>query len=60
MGSIPTNRCNLIHCALCMVVTFGGIALAYLNLNAEFVGFAQLLVYVGAVALLIVIRGAFF
>jgi NADH-quinone oxidoreductase subunit J len=45
---------NLVHCALCMVATFGGIALMYLNLNAEFVGFAQLLVYVGAVAILIV------
>ncbi len=45
---------NLVHCALCMVVTFAGIALTYLKLNAEFVGFAQLLVYVGAVAILIV------
>ncbi len=45
---------NLIHCALCMIVAFGGIALTYLKLNAEFVGLAQLLVYVGAVAILIV------
>lgn len=45
---------NLVHCALCMVMAFGGIALTYLKLNAEFVGLAQLLVYVGAVAILIV------
>ncbi|MDB6024253.1 MAG: dehydrogenase subunit [Verrucomicrobiales bacterium] len=45
---------NLVHCALCMVMTFAGIALTFLQLNAEFVGLAQLLVYVGAVAILIV------
>ena len=45
---------NLVHCALCMVMTFAGIALTFLHLNAEFVGLAQLLVYVGAVAILIV------
>jgi NADH-quinone oxidoreductase subunit J len=39
---------NLIHCA------FVGLAATYLNLNAQFVGFAQILVYVGAVAILIV------
>ena len=45
---------NLVHCAFCTVATFAGIALTYLKLNAEFVGLAQLLVYVGAVAILIV------
>ena len=45
---------NLVHCALCLVATFGGIALTYLHLNAEFVGMAQVLVYVGAVAILVV------
>jgi NADH-quinone oxidoreductase subunit J len=44
---------NLVHCALALAVTFGGLAAIYLQLNAEFVGFAQLLVYVGAVAILI-------
>jgi NADH-quinone oxidoreductase subunit J len=45
---------NLVHCALSLVVTFAGLAALYLQLHAEFVGFAQVLVYVGAVAILIV------
>lgn len=45
---------NLIHCALAMAAAFGGIALIYLQLDAQFVGFAQILVYIGAVAILIV------
>jgi NADH-quinone oxidoreductase subunit J len=45
---------NLVHCALAVVVAFAGLAAAYLQLNAQFVGFAQVLVYVGSVAILIV------
>lgn len=45
---------NLVHCALSVAVTFVGLALLYLQLGAEFVGFAQIVVYVGAVAILIV------
>lgn len=45
---------NLVHCALALVVAFAGLAAAYLQLDAQFVGFAQILVYVGAVAILIV------
>lgn len=45
---------NLIHCSLALVVAFAGLAAAYLQLNAQFVGFAQLLVYVGAVSILVV------
>jgi NADH-quinone oxidoreductase subunit J len=45
---------NLVHCALCAAGAFAGLAALYLQLNAEFAGFAQLLVYVGAVAILIV------
>jgi NADH-quinone oxidoreductase subunit J len=45
---------NLVHCALCLTVTFAGLAALYLQLDAEFVGFAQVLVYVGAVAILLV------
>ena len=44
---------NLVHCALCTILTFAGLAAIYLQLNAQFVGFAQILVYVGAVAILI-------
>ena len=45
---------NLVHCALSLAVTFVGLAALFLQLNAQFVGFAQILVYVGAVAILIV------
>src|SRR6201995_1039384 len=45
---------NLVHCALAAAVAFGGLAAAYLQLDAQFVGFAQILVYVGAVAILLV------
>ena len=45
---------KLVHCALALTVAFAGLAAFYLQLNAQFVGFAQLLVYVGAVAILIV------
>jgi len=45
---------NLVHCALCLVGTFTGLAALYLQLGAQFVGLAQILVYIGAVAILIV------
>ena len=45
---------NLVHCALALVGAFAGLAALYLQLGAQFVGFAQILVYVGAVAILIV------
>jgi NADH-quinone oxidoreductase subunit J len=44
---------NLVHCALCLTVSLIGLALLYLQLGAEFAGFVQVLVYVGAVAILI-------
>ena len=46
---------NTVHCALALSVAFSGIALLFLNLDAQFAGWAQLLVYVGAVAILVVI-----
>ncbi|HEV7924176.1 MAG TPA: NADH-quinone oxidoreductase subunit J [Verrucomicrobiae bacterium] len=45
---------NLVHCALCAAGAFAGLAAIYLQLDAEFVGFAQVLIYVGAIAILIV------
>lgn len=45
---------NLVHCALSTVVALAGLAMLFLQLGAEFLGFAQVLVYVGAVAILIV------
>lgn len=45
---------NLVHCVLALAMSFAGIAAFYLQLDAEFIGFAEILVYVGAVAILIV------
>lgn len=45
---------NLVHCALALTVAFLGLALLFLRLDAQFAGFAQILVYVGAVAILVV------
>jgi NADH-quinone oxidoreductase subunit J len=45
---------NLVHCALCLALSFLGVAGLFLQMNAGFVAFAQILVYVGAVAILIV------
>ncbi len=45
---------NLVHCALALTVAFAGLALLFLQLDAQFAGFAQILVYVGAVAILVV------
>jgi len=45
---------NLVHCALAVTLAFLGLALMFLQLDAQFAGFAQILVYVGAVAILVV------
>lgn len=45
---------NLIHSVLAITVTFAGLAVIYLLLGAQFIGLAQILVYVGAVVILIV------
>lgn len=43
-----------VHCVLALVLAFMGLAGLYLQLGAQFLGFAQILIYVGAVAILIV------
>lgn len=43
---------NLVHCALALALSFLGLAALYLQLDAQFAGFAQVLVYIGAVAIL--------
>jgi NADH-quinone oxidoreductase subunit J len=45
---------KLVHCALALTVAFAGLATLYLSLDAQFAGLAQLLVYAGAIAILIV------
>ena len=53
-GVAAVSLRNLVHCALCLTLTFAGLAALFLQLGAQFVGFVQVLVYVGAVAILIV------
>lgn len=45
---------NTVHCALALTVAFAGLAFQFLELDAQFAGFAQILVYIGAVAILVV------
>lgn len=45
---------NLVHSALYMVATFAGVAFIYLLLYADYLAVAQLLVYVGAVSVLVI------
>ncbi len=45
---------HLVHCALALTAAFLGLALLFLELDAQFAGFAQILVYIGAVVILIV------
>jgi NADH:ubiquinone oxidoreductase subunit 6 (subunit J) len=45
---------NLVHCVLALVLAFVGLAGLFLQLDAQFIGFAQILVYIGAVAILVV------
>lgn len=45
---------KLIHCVLCLALSFASLAALFLSLGAEFVGFVQILVYVGAVAIVLV------
>ncbi len=44
---------NLVHCALWLVVTLGALAGCYLLLAAEFVAWVQVLIYLGAVVVLL-------
>ena len=45
---------STVHCALALAATFAGLAMLFLQLDAQFAGFAQILVYIGAVAILVV------
>jgi NADH:ubiquinone oxidoreductase subunit 6 (subunit J) len=45
---------NLVHAALALTLAFLGLAFLFLRLDAQFAGFAQILIYVGAVAILVV------
>ena len=44
---------NLVHCVLSLILFFLGIAAHYFLLRADFIGAVQILIYIGAVAVLI-------
>lgn len=50
---VVTNR-NLFHAALAMMASFLGVASLYVLLDAGFLAAAQLLVYIGAISILVI------
>src|SRR5437763_15401650 len=52
-AAIAMSLRNLIHSALLLIASWAGIAAFYLWAGAEFVAFAQVLVYVGAVSMIV-------
>lgn len=45
---------NIVHSALLLVLTFLGVAALYFQMNAGFIGLVQILIYAGAISILIV------
>jgi len=50
---VVTSR-NLLHSALWLIVSFFGIAGVFILLQAEFLAVVQVLIYIGAIAMLII------
>ena len=50
---ITVTTRQLVHAALWLVVTLGGLAVEYLLLTAEFIAWVQVLLYVGSVVVLL-------
>ncbi|WP_406421464.1 NADH-quinone oxidoreductase subunit J [Streptomyces sp. NBC_00873] len=50
---ITVTTKQLVHAALWLVVTLGGLAVEYLLLTAEFIAWVQVLIYVGSVVVLL-------
>ncbi len=54
MGWIVVSNNNLFHAALALMASFLGVAGLYVMLDAGFLAMAQLLVYIGAISILII------
>lgn len=52
-AALAFTQRNLIHSALLLIFTWAGVAGLYLWAGAEFVAFAQVLIYVGAVSMIV-------
>jgi NADH-quinone oxidoreductase subunit J len=53
MSALVVYSKNIVHSALYLLGSFAGVATLYIFLNAPFVGVAQVLVYIGAVGVLL-------
>jgi NADH-quinone oxidoreductase subunit J len=45
---------NLIHSVVLLIVTFAGVAGLYITLSADFIAVVQILIYIGAIAILLI------
>lgn len=52
-GALVVSSRNVVHAALFLVATLGAVAALFLLLGAEFVGWTQILIYVGAIVVLL-------
>ena len=52
-GIFAISMRNIFHCALSAIVFFFGIACLFFTLRADFIGAVQIIVYIGAIAILI-------
>jgi NADH-quinone oxidoreductase subunit J len=52
-GALVVSSRNVVHAALFLVATLGSVAALFLLLGAEFVGWTQILIYVGAIVVLL-------
>lgn len=53
-GAMVVSLRNIFHCALCLIICLSGVAGIFILLDAEFLAAAQVLIYVGAVSILII------
>src|SRR5688572_5904947 len=53
-GFLVVTTQNLVHAALWLVATLFGVAVAYALLNAAFLAVVQVVVYIGAIAILFI------
>jgi NADH-quinone oxidoreductase subunit J len=52
-GALVVSSRNVVHAALFLVATLASLAALFLLLGAEFVGWTQILIYVGAIVVLL-------
>ena len=52
-GALVVSSRNVVHAALFLVATLGSVAALFMLLGAEFVGWTQVLIYVGAIVVLL-------